>query len=63
MSSKEEGMKNAGEMFRAFMEQQGMNSEIKKAAKLSHELYTELVNAGFNESQAMYILVHSISGG
>lgn len=56
-------MKNAGEMFKAFMEQQGMNNEIKKAARMSRELYTELVNAGFSEGQAMYILVHSISGG
>jgi len=63
MSSKEEGMKNAGDMFRVFMEQQGLTNDLKNAAHMMFDLYSELKKAGFDEHQAMDILLTSISGG
>ena len=55
-------MKNAGEMFRIFLEQQGMGNEAKIAAKQSYSFYSELKNAGFKEQQAMDILLTIIGG-
>ena len=62
MSSKEEGMRNAGEMFKAFMEQQGMTNNMKNAAHMMFDLYSELKKSGFTESQAMAILLTTIGG-
>ena len=37
--------------------------EIKKATAMMFQLYTELVNAGFKENQALYIIISTINGG
>lgn len=63
MSNKEEGMKNAGDMFRVFMEQQGMTNDLKNAAHMMFDLFSELKKSGFTESQAMAILLTTINGG
>ena len=63
MSDKDQGMRNAGEMFRAFMEQQGMTNDLKKAAQMMYDLFSELIRAGFSEHQAMAILLTTLQGG
>lgn len=63
MSDKEQGMKNAGEMFRAFIAQQGFGDEAKNAARMMHDLYTSLKDEGFDEKQAMSIILTMVGAG
>lgn len=37
--------------------------EIKKAAAMMFQFYTELVNAGFDKGQALYVVVQTALGG
>lgn len=37
-------------------------NELRKAAAMMFQFYTELVNVGFNEEQALYIITQSIGG-
>ncbi len=37
-------------------------NELRKAAAMMFQFYTELVNAGFNEEQALYVITQFIGG-
>ena len=63
MTDKEKGMQNAGEMFRAFMMQQGIGNEVKQFTKSIHDLYKGLTDEGFTPTQAMEIVLTIVRGG
>mgnify|MGYP006928564713 CR=1 FL=1 len=49
--------------FQSLIDMAQNRDEIKKAAAMMHCLYMELVNAGFREDQALYIITSTINGG
>lgn len=38
-------------------------NELRKAAAMMFQLYSELVSAGFSEGQALYIIISTLNGG
>lgn len=49
--------------FQSLIDAAQNRDELRKAAAMMFQLYTELVNAGFKEDQALYIITSTLNGG